>query len=304
VPLDADYKITSVAVDKQARIIYFLTASGSLIPFDIKGIWRISIWVWIATAAVVSVLTITLALPALIYIINGQIKLWRIRQQKHKMQKWLLAPQEATEDKEITEDWIVDAKELQIGEFLGDGAFSIVYEGVYRGRNVAIKKLKVDMQRNELHNEVNILRTVHHPNIVELVGISIDPRLIVMELVSGTTLERLLHKGSVEHQPVSEKNQILHTKLVFTTKLNILIGVAKGMRHLHNRYPPICHRDLKPSNILVSKRLREVKLCDFGVARFLSFSTMTGHTGTIQYMGPELILNDECCYTPACDVYR
>ena len=35
-------------------------------------------------------------------------------------------------------------KELEIGKTLGEGAYATVYEGVWRGEKVAIKKIKLD----------------------------------------------------------------------------------------------------------------------------------------------------------------
>jgi len=81
------------------------------------------------------------------------------------------------------------------------------------------------------------------------------------------------------------------------------IGIAMGVSVLHNFTPPICHRDLKSLNILISDTW-DVKIADFGLARFLTsenMSTMTRLCGTYCYAAPELYNGMTC--TAKCDIY-
>ncbi|KAF8566801.1 hypothetical protein P879_06822 [Paragonimus westermani] len=63
------------------------------------------------------------------------------------------------------------------------------------------------------------------------------------------------------------------------------------------------HRDIKPENILISKN-NEVKLCDFGFARFLTGSEgpYTDYVATRWYRAPELLVGDTQ-YGPPVDVW-
>lgn len=64
-----------------------------------------------------------------------------------------------------------------------------------------------------------------------------------------------------------------------------------SLSYLHSQ--KIVHRDVKTENMLLDKT-RTVKIADFGVARVEASNPndMTGETGTLGYMAPEV-------YTPA-----
>ena len=49
-------------------------------------------------------------------------------------------------------------------------------------------------------------------------------------------------------------------------RLEIIVGVAKGVAYLHGQ--EVIHRDLKPSNILLDENWR-AKIADFGMAKLL-----------------------------------
>ena len=52
-------------------------------------------------------------------------------------------------------------------------------------------------------------------------------------------------------------------------RLNIMIQVTKGIRHLHHLEPPIAHRDLKPTNVLITNMNEKItaKLCDLAIEK-------------------------------------
>jgi serine/threonine protein kinase len=107
----------------------------------------------------------------------------------------------------------------------------------------ALKILKDVGQSNEEYgNEVKILRSLRHPNIVLFMGVSITEttRVIVTELMPGASLDKLIHKQV-------KKKQAFHNALTFTKKVELLLDVVKGMIYLHGLQPAIVHRDLKPS---------------------------------------------------------
>ena len=72
-------------------------------------------------------------------------------------------------------------------------------------------------------------------------------------------------------------------ELEWTTRLNIILGIARGLAYLHEEVqPPIIHRDIKAPNILLDKNLNP-KIADFGVAFFFPDldEGQTHYTGAI-----------------------
>lgn len=48
------------------------------------------------------------------------------------------------------------------------------------------------------------------------------------------------------------------------------LDVSRSMKYLHSRSPPIIHRDLKSLNLLLAGEDGPVKLCDFGLVRWVA----------------------------------
>ncbi|KAL7536069.1 hypothetical protein ACHAWF_005353 [Thalassiosira exigua] len=79
-------------------------------------------------------------------------------------------------------------------------------------------------------------------------------------------------------------------------------GTARGMCYLHSGNPPVLHRDLKSANILLDESYT-AKLADFGLSRLKAVrsSGMTGNCGTVQWMAPEVLCNEN--YAEPADVF-
>ena len=95
---------------------------------------------------------------------------------------------------------------------------------------------------------------------------------LVMEYIDGITLE--------------EKLKTAGGKLAERDVIDMALQVLDTLEYLHNLEPPVIYRDLKPSNVMLTPQ-GQVKLIDFGIARFfqpLSNATMIGTQG---YAPPE-----------------
>ncbi|XP_049897195.1 serine/threonine-protein kinase 36 isoform X4 [Epinephelus moara] len=165
-------------------------------------------------------------------------------------------------------------------ELVGEGSFGRVYKGRKRftGQVVALKFMpKVGRSEKELRSlkrEIEIMRDLQHPNIVQLFD-SFETEtevVVVTEYAEGQLFQILEDDG---HLPESQVREI-------TCQL------VSALYYLHSHR--ILHRDMKPQNILLGKS-GVVKLCDFGFARAMSVSTLvlTSIKGTPLYMSPELV---------------
>ncbi|RZC61683.1 hypothetical protein C5167_023457 [Papaver somniferum] len=180
---------------------------------------------------------------------------------------------------------------------LGQGGFGTVYKGVLAdGREIAVKRLFVNNKHRaaDFYNEVNIISSVDHKNLVRLLGCSCSgpESLLVYEYLPNKSLDHFLFDTNKAQALLWEK------------RLEIVIGTAEGLVYLHeNTSNRIIHRDIKASNILLDSKLR-AKIADFGLAR--SFEEDKTHistaiAGTLGYMAPEYLAHGQL--TEKADVY-
>jgi serine/threonine-protein kinase len=165
---------------------------------------------------------------------------------------------------------------------LGAGGMGTVYLGLDERNGIsetAVKVLPASMAREpgfvaRFTREIDAMRTVHGPNIVELLDAGEDSGTwyYAMEFVDGETLtERLVRDKRIPWREV----------------IDIAVQICKALKAAHNA--GVIHRDLKPSNLLIAKD-GTVKLTDFGVAQVFASGKLTatgGVIGTVEYMSPE-----------------
>ncbi|CBI20587.3 unnamed protein product, partial [Vitis vinifera] len=139
--------------------------------------------------------------------------------------------------------------------------------------------------------EVEILGTIRHSNIVKLLCCisNESSSLLVYEYMEKQSLDRWLH--GKKQRTTSMTSSVHNFVLDWPTRLQIAIGAAKGLCHMHeNCSAPIIHRDVKSSNILLDAEFK-AKIADFGLAKMLvkqgEPDTMSGIAGSYGYIAPE-----------------
>ncbi|XP_057330472.1 leucine-rich repeat serine/threonine-protein kinase 1 [Microplitis mediator] len=233
---------------------------------------------------------------------------------------------------------LIKPEDIKRGRMLGRGAFGFVFKGNCRapcsaGRiDVAMKMLQPvppgpnskpsavlaykaaqsKWDRDPLQyackayctarQELNILLTLRHVNIVPLVGIVISPLALVLDLAPEGALDNVL-----------KNYRRSGAKLDPYTLQSIILQVAKAVEYLHQQH--VIYRDLKSENVLVwqmplpfaeypEQHNVHVKVADYGISRLTLPSGAKGFGGTEGFMAPEIIkYNGEEEYTEKVDSF-
>jgi serine/threonine protein kinase len=168
---------------------------------------------------------------------------------------------------------------------IGGGGSCAVYKAMVYGTWVAVKALKLrsgdgseEAARSEARQfaaEMALLTSVQHPNICRLLGVSTDGarRCLVLEHCPGGGLDkRLKHDRGLLASGYG-------ASLGWGQRLQIAVGIARALAHLHSLKPAMIHRDVKTQNVLLAREhcggsdtdgndwLANTKVADFGTVR-------------------------------------
>ena len=159
---------------------------------------------------------------------------------------------------------------MEIRKRLGSGGFAEVYEGVYRGKPVAIKIMKSCTKNptatlEAFQAEARVLG-LNHPHVIQL--IAAEPELIIMEFIPNAKNLQLLIDEDFTY-PWQRYAQQLVAAITYLHRNNVL------------------HLDIKPTNVLVDT-YQHCKLIDFGCSQLRTEPTLSICQGTYAYRAPEL----------------
>jgi eukaryotic-like serine/threonine-protein kinase len=185
---------------------------------------------------------------------------------------------------------VVDGWSLE--NVVGKGADGIVYAA--RGRDgqcaaiklffpESLKKNGLNEAKERLELQLGLVGTKQHPHLVQVYGGGVLPEydslFLAMELVPGTSLDRLLGKIPIKRVPV------------------LLSQLASAAKYLEEKLE-LFHRDIKPANIVISDDFSTLTLLDLGIV--YQFPDDDGgrlsgpeFVATLRYSPPEFVWRTE-----------
>ena len=174
--------------------------------------------------------------------------------------------------------------EFVIKNKIGEGAFGSVHLGINKQtrEKVAIKildksKLKKIENKIRFEREIEILKQLKHPNIVQLYSVIETERQIflIMEYLKGKELFQYI---------------ILKKKIPEDEACIYFQQLISAIEYLHNL--KIVHRDIKPENMIINYKTKEIKLLDFGLSNIYGEKPdemLSTACGSPCYAAPEMI---------------
>ena len=181
--------------------------------------------------------------------------------------------------------------DYNVRETLGRGEFAkvkLAYH-VFTGQPVAIKivnkaSIKTTRSKKNLRREVDILRKLRHPHIIQLYEVLEDDKILALVMKyakGGEALDYIAKKGHLEEKECRKLSRQL----------------VSAIDHMHQN--GIIHRDLKPENLLLDE-LGNIVITDFGLNNYFGMPTKNGGTGALlatrcgspAYAAPEILLGE------------
>jgi glycogen synthase kinase 3 beta len=189
---------------------------------------------------------------------------------------------------------------------VGNGSFGVVFAARMLGEKlpdnktgpdseIAIKKVLQDKRFK--NRELQIMRLVSHPNVVDLKAFFYSNGDKKDEVYLNLVLEfvpETVYRASRHYAKLKQVMPMLQVKLY-------MYQLLRSLAYIHS--VGICHRDIKPQNLLLNPATGVLKLCDFGSAKILvAGEPNVSYICSRYYRAPELIFG-ATNYTTNIDIW-
>ncbi|CAD8110990.1 unnamed protein product [Paramecium primaurelia] len=174
-------------------------------------------------------------------------------------------------------------KDFQLLSKLGEGAYSSVYrvKRLEDGYEYALKKVKLqnlnDKEKQNAMNEVRLLASVKHPNIIcykeAFIDIQSNSLYIVMEFANRNDLYQKIVNSKKNNKQLDEQSI-----------WNIFIQIVRALKALHELKSYI---EIQNANVFLSQN-GDVKLGDMNVSKVVKKGLLYTQTGTPFYARSEV----------------
>jgi calcium-dependent protein kinase len=200
------------------------------------------------------------------------------------------APKRETKDGAIARSQFIIENKGKLNEHydmntekIGEGSYGYVCKAVDKNtKHVrAIKSISKAQMKNpeRFKQEIEIMKTMTHPNIIRLFETFEDHRQIylVMELCTGGELfDRIIDAGHFTEVQAAI----------------LMCQIIRAIFYMHENF--VCHRDLKPENFIFLTKdpieTSSLKLIDFGLSTwFEEGKVLTTKAGTPYYVAPQVL---------------
>ena len=191
-------------------------------------------------------------------------------------------------NKELQQEEALKVGKFTIISIIGKGTFGVVYRAKKDDSNELIAIKRVFQDKRYKNRELEILKELNHPNIINLKQYFYtknnkkeegEPDIYLNCVMDyfPTTLSRILNINFQSRKQLEP----------FIAKL-YAYQMLLSLRYIHLK--GITHRDIKPQNILVEQKTNKIKLCDFGSAKkLIQGQKSLAYICSRYYRAPELI---------------
>ncbi|KAJ8399501.1 hypothetical protein AAFF_G00412130 [Aldrovandia affinis] len=170
------------------------------------------------------------------------------------------------------QDMLIPEKLVTLGHMLGKGEFGSVREAFLKAEDSSVQKVAVKVLKTDINTSVDIeqclkeaayMKDFHHPNVIQLIGVSLHRRpqqrlpvpMVILPFMKHGDLHTFLLMSRLGEEPFA---------LSLQTLVQFMLDVARGMEYLSSK--SIIHRDLAARNCMLNENMT-VCVADFGLSK-------------------------------------